>query len=98
MPCCLLTIAAFFPRGALVIMWLIGYTFTAFETRLWPLLGFFFMPWTTCAYAIGINEAGGIHNWALVLVIIAVVMDLGHMGGGGVHGHRKRVVYYRHHH
>lgn len=82
MPCCLMIVAAMFPRLALVIMWFTGYGGEAFKTALWPLLGFFFMPFTTCAYAIGMNEKGAIEGWALALVVIAAVFDLSSHGGG----------------
>ena len=82
MPCCLMIVASMFPRLALFVMWLTGYGARAFESVLWPALGFFFMPFTTCAYAIGMNENGAITGWALALVIIAVVMDVGSHGGG----------------
>jgi len=81
MPCCLGLIAVVFPRFALFIMWLIGYTATAFETRLWPLLGFLFMPYTACAYAIAINETGAIAGIGLALLIIGVILDIGSHGG-----------------
>ena len=93
MACCLFALMALFPRGALVLMWLVGYTYTAFETVLWPLLGFFFMPYTTCAYAVGMNEAGGFRGWTLLVLIIAVILDIGHLGGG--HGAYNRGRHYR---
>jgi hypothetical protein len=92
MPCCLLVFAGVFPRLALVFMWLIGYGGRAFETVLFPLLGFFLMPYTTCAYAIGMNEAGGFRGWTLLILIIGVVLDFGHWGGGGVYRRRVRTV------
>lgn len=82
MPCCLMIVAAMFPRLALFVMWLTGYGGEAFKTALWPLLGFFVMPFTTCAYAIGMNEKGAIEGWALVLVVIAAIIDIGSHGGG----------------
>lgn len=92
MPCCLLALAAFFPRIALIVMWLGGYGGAAFESVLWPVLGFIFMPFTACAYAIGINEHGAINGWALALVIVGVILDLGSHGGGGAQYRRTRVV------
>ena len=82
MPCCLILVAAMFPRVALIIMWVTEYGGRAFQTAVWPLLGFIFMPFTTCAYAIGMNEHGSISSWALVLVVIAAIVDLGSHGGG----------------
>lgn len=80
MPCLIVLVAAIAPRLALFGMWLFAYTTTAFETRIWPLLGFIFMPYTTCAYAIGKVENGGFHGWSLLLLIVGVVLDLGSHG------------------
>ncbi len=92
MPCCLMIVAAMFPRLALVFMWLTGYGAEAFKTALWPLLGFLFMPFTTCAYAIGMNEHGSISGWALLLVIVAVLFDLSSHGGGARTARTRYVV------
>ena len=94
MGCCLGILALVFPRATLVIMWLVMYTSTAFETYLWPLLGFIFMPYTTCAYAIAMNDLGGIQGLGLVLVVIGVLFDLGTHGGSARSGdrYRRRIV------
>lgn len=94
MGCCLGIVALLFPRAALAIMWLAGYTATAFETRVWPLLGFIFLPYATCAYAIAMNELGGTQGLGLVLVVIGVLLDLGTHGGSARSGgrYRRRVV------
>ena len=89
MPCCLIAAALMVPRLALIYMWLTGYGGRAVETVLWPLLGFFFMPFTTCAYIIGMNETGGFQGWSLLLLIVGVVFDL---GGHGSSGSRYRRV------
>ncbi len=89
MPCCLSVVALFVPRVALVLMWLTRYTSWAFETHLWPILGFFFMPYTTCAYAIAMNEVGAIHGWGLAMIVIGVMLDAGSHGGSGA-SHRRR--------
>ncbi len=81
MPCLLVLIGLLIPRVTLFFMWIVGYTATAFQTALWPLLGFFFMPYTTCAYAIGINANGGFHGWSLVLLILAIFFDFTNHGG-----------------
>ncbi len=90
MPCCLLIVAGMFPRIALVLMWLSGYSGPAFSTFLFPLLGFFLMPYTTCAYAVGMIEVGGFQGWSLAVLIIAVALDLGHLGGSGAYGRKRK--------
>lgn len=90
MPCLIALIAFFFPRVALFVLFIGGhYLGRAFETNLWPLLGFFFMPFTTLAYALAMNEnqhhlTGG---W-LVLFIVAVLADLGFFTAQGRRGTR----------
>ncbi len=81
MPCCLGALALMIPRVTLIGMLLMGYGPRAFDTVLWPVLGFFFMPYTTCVYAIGINEAGGFYGWSLILLIVGVLFDFTSYGG-----------------
>lgn len=90
MACCLALIAGMFPRLTLFFMWLTGYGGRAFDSMLWPVLGFFFMPFTACAYTIGMNERGEINGWALALVIFAVMLDMGSHGGSGYSSRRYR--------
>ena len=40
------------------------------------------MPFTTLAYAWAINSNGSVSGFYLVVVILAVLMDLGSLGGG----------------
>ena len=90
MGCCLGIVALAFPRLALILMWLSDYTETAFKTALWPLLGFFFLPYTTCAYAVAINQFGAVEGWGLALIILGVFLDLGSHGGSASTGIRRR--------
>ncbi|HSU38062.1 MAG TPA: hypothetical protein VLJ38_00810 [Polyangiaceae bacterium] len=90
MPCFVGCIAVAFPRLALFLVWFFGddYFSRAFGTWLWPLLGFFFLPLTTLAFAFGVNTLGrggemGPLGWLLVLVALAG--DLGLLRGGA-HG------------
>jgi hypothetical protein len=46
------------------------------------LLGFFFLPTTTLAYAVAENELDGLSGWGLALVIFGALLDLGIWGGG----------------
>jgi hypothetical protein len=51
------------------------------------LLGFFFLPTTTIAYAIAQNEfttvTGGVEATGIVLIVLGIVIDLGLLGGSG---------------
>ena len=53
-----------------------------YSTALWPILGFFFMPYTVLAYAIAMNE-GGLHGFGLILFVLGVLTDLGVIGSAG---------------
>ena len=52
--CCLVLIAGFIgPRFALFVWWIFGdQVDRAFDSWIWPLLGLFFLPWTTLAYVL----------------------------------------------
>lgn len=80
--CCWILIAfAFAPRVALVLMWLFTDRISrAFGNMLLPLIGFFFMPWTTLIYAL--FAARGLNAFEIILLIAAAGVDLGIWGGG----------------
>lgn len=97
MPCLVGCIAVAFPRVALFLVWFFGgdYLERAFGTWLWPLLGFFFLPLTTLAFAFGINTLG--HHGDMtplgwLFVLIGLAGDLGLLRGGahGARAYRSR--------
>ncbi len=90
MGCLLPCLAVLMPRVVMFFILLLTNWFQqAYQTVLWPLLGFFFMPYTTLAYmAAMLNNNHQLSNGWLVLVIIAVILDL------GAHERSARPVYY----
>jgi hypothetical protein len=71
------------PRFALVLVVIFSdYVGRAYETTIWPLLGFFLMPTTTLAYAWAVNSGGSVRGVYLVVVVLAVLIDLGLVGAG----------------
>ncbi|HEY3442806.1 MAG TPA: hypothetical protein VGK29_18745 [Paludibaculum sp.] len=83
MPCFLLIVILFFPRLALALMWLLSnYLERAYHGILIPLLGFFFLPLTTIVYAWEVNSGMPTTGINLLWLLIAVVIDLGGLGGG----------------
>ena len=71
------------PRFAILLVLLFSdYIGGAYETSIWPLLGFFFMPLTTLSYAFAINQNGSVEGMHLVLVVVTVLLDLGLVGAG----------------
>jgi hypothetical protein len=84
MPCCLLVLLTLItPRVVLVLMFLFSnYLGRAYHGFLIPLLGFIFLPLTTIVYAWIVNSGHQVSDIYLVALIIAVVIDLGGIGGG----------------
>ncbi|HLX63435.1 MAG TPA: hypothetical protein VKX17_19345 [Planctomycetota bacterium] len=90
--CCLVLLLAFFgPRTALVYLWLVGYLDGVFATVLWPLIGFLFLPFTTLVYAFAMHN-GGLTNFAVVMLIVAALLDFGVLGGAERHRRRRVIV------
>lgn len=91
MPCLLALLALIAPRLVIVLLVIFStYMSSAYQTILWPVLGFIFMPFTTLAYAFAINSHGSVSGLYLALVVIAVLFDLGSLGGA--HSQRTVVV------
>ena len=90
MPCCLTLIALSAPRFVLILLWIFSdYVGRAYDTVLIPLLGFFFLPTTTLAYAWAINTRGEVRGFALAVVVVAALIDLGAIGGSSASRKRK---------
>ena len=90
MGCLLALLGLITPRVVMVVLWLFtDYLGRAFDTLLWPLLGFIFLPTTTLAYAVAVNSFGGIRGTGLLLLILGVLLDFGLLGGGAW-GRRRR--------
>ena len=88
MGCLLGCLALLTPRAVLVLVFLFsGFLGRAYDSTIWPLLGFFFMPLTTLAYAAAINWNEGVTGGYFVMVLLAALIDLGVVGGTG--GNRR---------
>ncbi|HYE03255.1 MAG TPA: hypothetical protein VD963_08460 [Phycisphaerales bacterium] len=87
MPCLLGLLALFVPRLVIILLVIFsdyigrGFSGTA-AYPLIPILGFLFMPVSTLAYAFAINNGGGFGPLDTVLLVLAVLLDLGLLGGG----------------
>jgi hypothetical protein len=83
MPCLLALLALAFPRIVLLVVFFTStYLERAYKTLLWPLIGFLFLPLTTLAYAWAMNSHGSVEGMYLVVLVLAVLLDLGLLGGG----------------
>lgn len=93
MGCLLVALAMFFPRAAIVFL-LVFFDHiqkamaTTSQPLLFGILGFLFLPYTMLAYTYAIITHGSIDGQYQVLLIIAVLVDLGVLGGGA--GARRR--------
>ena len=82
--CCLLALLVFFgPRFVLVCAWIFTDWYSAISSTLIALAGVIFLPWTTLAwmytYFHNHGQASGVY---MILMIVAVIVDLGAYGGG----------------
>ncbi len=87
MPCLLLILVLAFPRVVLVLLWLFNtrYLNHVYHGLLIPVLGFIFLPLTTLAYAWMINNHRPMEGINLLIMIVAVIIDVGGLGGGEYH-------------
>ncbi len=78
MPILLGLIALALPRFVIALLWLASSWFDGvFETRLWPILGFLFLPLTLLWYSVVEKMLGGVWSWwAVVILVVAIVSDL----------------------
>ncbi len=84
MPCLLAILAVAFPRVAIVLLWLFTNFFSVLHNNiLIPVLGFIFLPLTLIVYTYMLGAyAGHLGSTQLVILFVAVVLDLGLVGGG----------------
>ena len=89
MPCLIPIFAVFFPRLVMIAIAIFTNWFpTAFNTAVWPVLGFLFMPYATLAYmAAMLNNNHSVNGGWLALVIVAALVDV---GGQGRSARRRR--------
>jgi hypothetical protein len=83
MPCLIAIVVLAFPRVTLACIFIFSsYLERAYNSLIVPLLGFFFLPLTTIVYAWLVNTNTPIAGVYVFLLIVAVILDLGGLGGG----------------
>jgi hypothetical protein len=81
MGCFIVLFAMISPRLALFLTWVFNDRLSmAFTTWLWPVLGFFVLPWTTLVWTYAYAPVRGVTGLGWVFVIIAILADLGLLG------------------
>jgi hypothetical protein len=90
MPCLVVVLVLAFPRIVLAILFLMtNYLGRAYHGILIPILGFFFLPLTTLAYAWMMNTHQEIAGSNALILVVAVIIDLGGWSGGEYHRRRR---------
>lgn len=86
MACLMLILVVAFPRVVLVLLFLLtNYLERAYHGVIVPILGFLFLPLTTLAYAWMVNNGQATAGVNLLILLVAVIIDLGGWGGGEYH-------------
>lgn len=89
MPCLLAVFTIAFPRIAMILLYLFTSFFTrAYHSILILLLGFIFLPLTTILYAWIVNAGHDVSGLYMIGMIVAVLFDIG-LIGGGEYGRRR---------
>ncbi len=82
--CCLVALATLLgPRLLLFGAWLFTHWYNAFDSWWVALLGWLFLPYTSLAWMyVYFNHHGRVEGGYLILLILAVLVDVGAFGGG----------------
>ena len=83
MPCLVAILALVAPRLVLLVLWFFTTWFRGlFDTLLWPILGFIFLPTTLLWYSAVQRWFGGEWTlWPIVGVVVALMMDISPSSG-----------------
>lgn len=82
--CFVVGLGAFFPRIALVLLWIFGPTVNvAFNNQiLLPILGIILLPYTTLVYVLIYWWQGGVEGYLWFFVALAFIGDIGSWTAG----------------
>jgi hypothetical protein len=83
MPCLFVVLALMTPRLVIVVLWLFTTWFAGiFDTALWPVLGFIFLPTSLLWYTAVQHWFGGEWTlWPIVGIVVALLIDLSPASG-----------------
>jgi hypothetical protein len=83
--CFILLLGSVAPRLALFLMAIFNWSAITKPFNgewIWPVLGFFLIPFTTLVYVLIYNWQGSVHGFSWFFVILAFFFDLGSYFGG----------------
>jgi hypothetical protein len=83
MPCLFALLALTMPRLVIALLWfLTGWFRGMFDSALWPILGFVFLPTTLLWYSAVQHWFGGVWSlWPVVGLIVALMIDISPASG-----------------
>ena len=83
MPCFLVFLALLTPRLAIAVLWFFSGWFRGlFDTLLWPIVGFIFLPTTLLWYSAVHHWFGGEWTlWPVVGLVVALLIDVSPASG-----------------
>ncbi|HJR41911.1 MAG TPA: hypothetical protein VJ812_07435 [Gemmatimonadaceae bacterium] len=83
MPCFLVVLALIAPRIVIAVLWFFTHWFRGmFDSILWPIVGFIFLPTTLLWYSAVQRWFGGEWTlWPIVGLVIALMIDVSPAGG-----------------
>jgi hypothetical protein len=92
--CMFFTLLLAGPRVGIVLWWLVNPDRwdNAFNSVIWPILGFLFLPWTTLAF-VAVAPFGNVASWDWFWLALAFIVDLSSYGSSG-YGNRDRIPGY----
>ena len=93
MCCFAATLLLLGPRAAILVWWLVDQVrwSAAFDTFVWPLLGFIFVPWTTLAYVLVFP--GGVDGFDWLWIGLGLLADI-FSYTGSAYGNRDQLQSY----
>ena len=75
--CLIAMVAAFAPRLVILLAWLFSDRWDlVWDTWIWPLLGFVFLPYTTIMYVLVWNIAAGVSGWDWLWIGLGLLLDI----------------------
>jgi hypothetical protein len=92
---CLTAFISSFSRIMLLMVWIsrpVAWN-AAFETAIWPCLGFLFLPFTTLMYVWLVQGTGQIEGLDWLWLILALLLDVAQLAGAG-YANRNRIPGY----
>jgi hypothetical protein len=91
--CLIAILAAFAPRVVIILAWLFSDRWDlVWDTWIWPLLGFIFLPYTTIMYVLVWNIATGVSGWDWLWIGLGVLLDI--MKWAQIANNRREIPYY----